>query len=83
VAGAAEAGEADPRGPGAVADQVAEVARLVEAGASTRDAVSEVARASGHSRRALYQAVLNARSAGAGSPSTGTPKRAGERAEDR
>jgi 16S rRNA (cytidine1402-2'-O)-methyltransferase len=83
VAGAPEAAEAGPGGPGAAADQVAEVARLVEAGASTRDAVSEVARAGGHSRRALYQAVLDARSAGAGPSSTDTPKRAGERAEDR
>lgn len=42
-------------------DVVAEVARLVGAGASTRDAVGEVARATGESRRAVYQAVLDAR----------------------
>jgi 16S rRNA (cytidine1402-2'-O)-methyltransferase len=83
VAGAPEAEEAGPRASGAVADQVAEVARLVEAGASTRDAVGEVARASGHSRRSLYQAVLDARPSGSGPSSTDTPKRAGKRAEDR
>jgi 16S rRNA (cytidine1402-2'-O)-methyltransferase len=62
VAGAPEGGEgtAEDRVP----DLVAEVARLVEAGASTRDAVSQVARASGHPRRVLYQAVLDARPAG-------------------
>jgi 16S rRNA (cytidine1402-2'-O)-methyltransferase len=43
------------------ADAVAEVARLVESGASTRDAVAEVAGATGQSRRAVYQAVLEAR----------------------
>jgi len=42
-------------------DAVAEVDRLVEAGASTRDAVDEVARVSGQPRRAVYQAVLEAR----------------------
>ncbi|HZD71364.1 MAG TPA: 16S rRNA (cytidine(1402)-2'-O)-methyltransferase [Actinomycetes bacterium] len=67
---------------GGAAGLVAEVIRLVEAGASTRDAVGEVARASGHPRRALYQAVLEARSAGgkAGPPST---RRRGEPVEDR
>jgi 16S rRNA (cytidine1402-2'-O)-methyltransferase len=43
------------------ADLVAEVAGLVEEGASTRDAVAEVAGRSGRPRRALYQAVLRAR----------------------
>jgi 16S rRNA (cytidine1402-2'-O)-methyltransferase len=43
------------------ADLVAEVAGLVEAGSSTRDAVTEVAGRSGRPRRALYQAVLRAR----------------------
>jgi 16S rRNA (cytidine1402-2'-O)-methyltransferase len=42
-------------------DLVAEVARRVEAGASTRDAVSQVATATGRPRRAVYQAVLDAR----------------------
>jgi 16S rRNA (cytidine1402-2'-O)-methyltransferase len=56
VAGAPEA--PDETGE---ADLVAEVAGLVEAGASTRDAVSEVAGRSGRPRRALYQAVLRAR----------------------
>jgi len=51
-------------GTAAAAGLVAEVARLVEAGATTRDAVSEVAGTSGHPRRALYQAVLDARSGG-------------------
>jgi hypothetical protein len=40
---------------------VAEVGRLVEAGASTRDAVDRVARRAGRPRRAVYQAVLEAR----------------------
>jgi 16S rRNA (cytidine1402-2'-O)-methyltransferase len=39
----------------------AEVGRLVEAGATTRDAVDQVARATGAPRRAVYQAVLDAR----------------------
>jgi 16S rRNA (cytidine1402-2'-O)-methyltransferase len=60
----------------AVVDPVAEVAHLVEAGASTRDAVSEVARASGRPRRALYQAVLDARP-------TGGKGGKGKRVEDR
>ncbi len=64
VAGAPGDVQADQdAGAAAEADLVAAVAQLVEAGASTRDAVSEVARASGRSRRALYQAVLDARSA--------------------
>jgi 16S rRNA (cytidine1402-2'-O)-methyltransferase len=54
-AGPAEAAEA------AEADVVAEVRRLVEAGASTRDAVDQVARRAGRPRRAVYQAVLEAR----------------------
>jgi 16S rRNA (cytidine1402-2'-O)-methyltransferase len=56
VAGASEA--RDETGED---DLVAEVAGLVEAGASTRDAVAEVAGRSGRPRRALYQAVLRAR----------------------
>jgi 16S rRNA (cytidine1402-2'-O)-methyltransferase len=64
VAGASGDAQADQdAGAAAEADLVAAVARLVEAGASTRDAVGEVARASGRPRRALYQAVLDARSA--------------------
>jgi 16S rRNA (cytidine1402-2'-O)-methyltransferase len=51
--------------PGAAAahpaDLAAEVAARVEGGASTRDAVSEVAEATGTPRRAVYQAVLDAR----------------------
>jgi 16S rRNA (cytidine1402-2'-O)-methyltransferase len=54
------AGAPEPPEPSA-ADAVAEVARLVESGASTRDAVATVAGATGRSRRALYQAVLEAR----------------------
>ena len=55
-----------PGGPaeaveGAEPDVVAEVRRLVEAGASTRDAVDQVARRAGRPRRAVYQAVLEAR----------------------
>jgi 16S rRNA (cytidine1402-2'-O)-methyltransferase len=61
VAGAPEEPAGEGRGA-AEADLVAEVGRLVEAGATTRDAVSEVARASGRPRRAVYQAVLAARS---------------------
>ena len=56
VAGAPEA----PDGAAEV-DVVAEVAGLVEAGASTRDAVAEVAQRSGRPRRAVYQSVLRAR----------------------
>jgi 16S rRNA (cytidine1402-2'-O)-methyltransferase len=43
------------------ADLAAQVAARVEGGASTRDAVSEVAEATGTPRRAVYQAVLDAR----------------------
>jgi 16S rRNA (cytidine1402-2'-O)-methyltransferase len=39
----------------------AEVAALVAAGSSTRDAVAAVAETSGTPRRAVYQAVLDAR----------------------
>jgi 16S rRNA (cytidine1402-2'-O)-methyltransferase len=60
VAGAPE--RAAPQG----SELAAEVARLVGGGASTRDAVGAVARATGTSRRAVYQAVLDAR---AGEPS--------------
>jgi 16S rRNA (cytidine1402-2'-O)-methyltransferase len=54
------AGAPEPPEPAAT-DAVAEVARLVDSGASTRDAVATVAGATGQSRRALYQAVLEAR----------------------
>jgi len=57
-------GAPDP-GPRAV-DLAAEVARLVEAGATTRAAISEVARAAGAPRRSVYQAVLDARAGTAG-----------------
>jgi 16S rRNA (cytidine1402-2'-O)-methyltransferase len=43
------------------ADLAAEVAARVEGGASTRDAVTAVAEATGTPRRAVYQAVLDAR----------------------
>jgi 16S rRNA (cytidine1402-2'-O)-methyltransferase len=43
------------------ADLAAEVARLVEGGTSTRDAVTAVAEATGTPRRSVYQAVLDAR----------------------
>ena len=46
------------------ADLAAEVATLVEGGASTRDAVSAVAEATGVPRRSVYQAVLEARGEG-------------------
>jgi len=46
-----------------VDEQVARVAALVAAGAGTKHAVAEVAAATGASRRELYQAVLDARSA--------------------
>jgi 16S rRNA (cytidine1402-2'-O)-methyltransferase len=42
----------------------AEVATRVEEGASTRDAISAVAEATGTPRRAVYQAVLDARGGG-------------------
>jgi 16S rRNA (cytidine1402-2'-O)-methyltransferase len=47
--------------PAAPAGLAAEVAALVAGGSSTRDAVDTVARASGTPRRAVYQAVLDAR----------------------
>jgi 16S rRNA (cytidine1402-2'-O)-methyltransferase len=55
-----------PTGPAEAAEAVepevvAEVGRLVEAGASTRDAVDRVARRAGRPRRSVYQAVLEAR----------------------
>jgi 16S rRNA (cytidine1402-2'-O)-methyltransferase len=83
VAGAPAAGGGVPED--AAADLVAEVARLVDAGASTRDAVSEVARASGHPRRALYQAVLAARPAArkGGEGRVAARPAAGESGEDR
>jgi 16S rRNA (cytidine1402-2'-O)-methyltransferase len=43
------------------ADLAGEVARLVEEGTSTRDAVTAVAEATGTPRRTVYQAVLDAR----------------------
>jgi 16S rRNA (cytidine1402-2'-O)-methyltransferase len=46
------------------ADLAAEVAHLVEAGTSTRDAVTAVAEATGTPRRSVYQAVLDARGDG-------------------
>jgi 16S rRNA (cytidine1402-2'-O)-methyltransferase len=55
VAGAPEAPDA------ALVDVVGAVAGLVAAGASTRDAVAEVARRSSRPRHAVYQAVLTAR----------------------
>jgi 16S rRNA (cytidine1402-2'-O)-methyltransferase len=45
------------------AELAAEVGRLVEAGTSTRDAVTAVAEATGIPRRTVYQAVLDAREA--------------------
>jgi 16S rRNA (cytidine1402-2'-O)-methyltransferase len=52
--------------PGAAgaADLAAEVAALVAGGASTRDAIATVARASGTPRRAVYQAVIDVRGEG-------------------
>jgi 16S rRNA (cytidine1402-2'-O)-methyltransferase len=49
--------------PGAAGatDLAAEVAALVAGGASTRDAIATVARASGTPRRAVYQAVIDVR----------------------
>jgi len=63
VAGAPATGPGRSAAPGgtAEADVVVEVARLVGAGATTRDAVSQVARATGRPRRSVYQAVLEAR----------------------
>jgi 16S rRNA (cytidine1402-2'-O)-methyltransferase len=57
-------GAPEPAGPD-TAELAAEVARLVAEGSSTRDAVGAVARASGAPRRAVYQAVLDARANGA------------------
>ncbi len=63
VAGAPATGPGRSAAPGgtAEADVVVEVARLVGAGATTRDAVSQVAHATGRPRRSVYQAVLEAR----------------------
>jgi len=61
------AGAPAPTGPDVPdASHRAEVARRVAAGASTRDAVAEVARAHGLARRALYAAVLAGGTAGDG-----------------
>lgn len=49
------------------ADALDEVEAAIAAGQSTRDAVAAVAESQGLSRRALYQAVLQARAAGHGS----------------
>jgi 16S rRNA (cytidine1402-2'-O)-methyltransferase len=49
-----------PHAAGAT-DLAAEVAALVADGASTRDAIATVARASGTPRRAVYQAVIDVR----------------------
>jgi 16S rRNA (cytidine1402-2'-O)-methyltransferase len=57
------AGAPEPESPDS-SELATEVARLVAEGASTRDAVDSVARASGAPRRELYQAVLGARSRG-------------------
>jgi 16S rRNA (cytidine1402-2'-O)-methyltransferase len=56
-------GGAPPAAPGAAGatDLAAEVAALVAGGASTRDAIATVARASGTPRRAVYQAVIDLR----------------------
>jgi 16S rRNA (cytidine1402-2'-O)-methyltransferase len=51
----------NPSAAGAT-DLAAEVAALVAGGASTRDAIATVARASGTPRRAVYQAVIDVRS---------------------
>jgi len=59
-------GGAPDHGPEAV-DLAAEVARLVEAGTTTRDAIDVVARSAGAPHRTVYQAVLDAR-AGPGRP---------------
>jgi 16S rRNA (cytidine1402-2'-O)-methyltransferase len=47
--------------PASAADLAAEVAALVAGGASTRDAIDTVARASGTPRRTVYQAVIDVR----------------------
>jgi 16S rRNA (cytidine1402-2'-O)-methyltransferase len=56
-------GGAPPATPAAAAatDLAAGVAALVAGGASTRDAIANVARASGTPRRAVYQAVIDLR----------------------
>jgi 16S rRNA (cytidine1402-2'-O)-methyltransferase len=61
VVGGVPAGAAPQVRPDELA---AEVATLVEGGASTRDAVSAVAEATGAPRRSVYQAVLDARGEG-------------------
>jgi 16S rRNA (cytidine1402-2'-O)-methyltransferase len=61
VVGGVPAGATPKANP---ADLAAEVATLVEGGASTRDAVSAVAEATGAPRRSVYQAVLEARGEG-------------------
>jgi 16S rRNA (cytidine1402-2'-O)-methyltransferase len=69
VAGADRA----PGGAGSSGDldaQVAEVEAMLAAGQRTKEAVATVAARAGGSRRALYQAVLDARDAG---PSRGGP----------
>jgi 16S rRNA (cytidine1402-2'-O)-methyltransferase len=58
VVGGAPAGGAAQASPAALAT---EVATMVEAGISTRDAVTAVAEATGTPRRSVYQAVLEAR----------------------
>ena len=58
VVGGVPAGATPQPRPAALA---AEVATLVEAGTSTRDAVTAVAEATGTPRRSVYQAVLEAR----------------------
>jgi 16S rRNA (cytidine1402-2'-O)-methyltransferase len=57
VAGASAADRAAPD----PADLAAEVAALVQDGASTKDAITAVAKAAGTARRTVYQAVLDAR----------------------
>jgi 16S rRNA (cytidine1402-2'-O)-methyltransferase len=57
VAGASPA----DRAAAAPADLAAEVADLVRDGASTKDAITTVAKATGTARRTVYQAVLDAR----------------------
>jgi 16S rRNA (cytidine1402-2'-O)-methyltransferase len=56
-------GAPGPTGPDR-SELAGEVARLVSGGTSTRDAVGTVARATGTPRRAVYQAVLDARAHG-------------------
>jgi 16S rRNA (cytidine1402-2'-O)-methyltransferase len=58
VVGGAPAGGAAQASPAALA---AEVATMVEAGTSTRDAVTAVAEATGTPRKTVYQAVLESR----------------------